>query len=323
MPLPAPALEFYGFQQRVNAATRAEVARLWRRMGDDFDGSWRRLGAPILAQLVEAQSQVATEATNYVPAAVAAVGLADRPSGDFVPSSLVGMASDGRALDTLAYGSVTAAKQAIAGGASAQDALETGGRFLDLMTALQVADTARVAVGSMFTARKSVAGHVRVLNPPSCPRCAILAGRFYRWSTGFQRHPRCDCGMAAVPSEAYAHAEGFIQSPMDAYRKGEIHGLTEAQVKALDDGADISKVVNAYRGVSTTATRSRTVVKSTRDAHVVKLGSPDLLAFIPKEVRLKNTKVAQNYPTPEGIYLEAEGDRDKAISLLKEFGYLK
>jgi hypothetical protein len=39
--------------------------------------------------------------------------------------------------------------------------------------------------------QKTSIGWIRVLDPPSCGRCAILAGRFYKWSDGFLRHPNC------------------------------------------------------------------------------------------------------------------------------------
>jgi predicted RNase H-like HicB family nuclease len=259
-------------------------------------------------------------AADYVPRVLGQTGIPDRPSGDFQPDSLVGIASDGRRLDTLTYGAVTEAKTAVSEGATTQQALDRGGNWLDLMTKLQVADAARQAVGVLTASRKNLGGTVRVLNPPSCQRCAILAGRFYRWSKGFDRHPRCDCVNTPVPSKAYAEAEGFITDPMDAYRAGEIHDLTNAQVKAIDEGADIGQVVNAYRGISTTATQTRLRPSNiTRGA--VEPGMPDLLSGIlgarASVGRVERARVL----TPEGIYQQAKS-RDEAISLLREHGYI-
>lgn len=318
--LPQAATEFYALQQRVNAVTAAEIARLWHKMGDDLDASWRRLAPAMLSVLIEAQAQVTKAADDYVPNLLDAIDVPDQPSADFVPGSLVGIASDGRRLDSLAYGAVTTTKEAIADGASVDAALDQGGNWIDLMAKLQVADSARQAVGILTASRKNLAGNVRVLNPPSCQRCAILAGRFYRWSTGFQRHPRCDCTMAPVPSKAYAEAEGFIQSPMDAYRNGEIRDLTEAQRFAIDNGADIGQVVNATRGMSTTAT-SRAVGKraarmATSRAPVP--AAPDLLAGL----KFNQPTATAEVLTPEGIYQQAAGNRDEAIRLLRHWGYL-
>lgn len=319
--LPTASTEFYALQQRVNATTVNEVRRLWRRMGDDFDASWRRHGSGMLAVIVEAQKEVTKAAALYVPDVLEETGIPDRPEADFRPGSLVGSASDGRRLDTLAYGGVTHAKAAISEGATTAAALNGGGDWLELMAKLQVADAARQAVGVMTASRKNLGGTVRVLNPPSCQRCAILAGRWYRWSKGFDRHPKCDCVNQPVPSESYAKAEGFITDPMDAYRKGEIKDITQAQAFALDNGADIFQVVNATRGMSTTATR-RAVRTSSKlapaSARGVQAGMPDLLGginFAPA------TGPAYRL-TPEGIYREAKGDRDTAIRLLREWGYL-
>lgn len=317
--LPSAATDFYATQQRVNQTAATEVKRAWRRMGDDFDASWRRVRPVALAVLIEGQRQATRAARDYVPRVLDETGVPDRPEGDFRPESLIGIASDGRPLDTLAYGAVTEAKAAVSRGASTAEALEAGENWIDLMAKLQVADAARQAVGVMTASRKNIGGTVRVLNPPSCQRCAILAGRWYRWSTGFQRHPRCDCVNQPVPSKAYAEAEGFVTSPMDAYRNGEIRDLTQAQINAIEEGADIAQVVNAYRGMSTTATKTR--LRPTRPVEsVVEPGMPDLLGFMPPEVRAGASERVRLL-TPEGIYQQAR-NRDEAISLLRANGYL-
>jgi hypothetical protein len=320
--LPPAATEFYAVQQRVNAATVREVRRAWRRMGDDFDGSWRRHSPTILAALVEAQQQMTEKAAAYVPRVLKQTGIPDRPVADFRPESLVGMASDGRRLDTLAYGAVTETKTAVGNGADPQQALAAGGNWLDLMTKLQVADAARQAVGVMFTSRKNLGGYVRVLNPPSCQRCAILAGRFYRWSSGFQRHPRCDCVNMPSQNAGWAESEGFITDPMGAYKQGHIRDLTEAQKFMIDNGADIGKVVNATRGMSTTATR-RAIKFPRGTVAPAAPGTLDLLAPLRRAQQAQGTlPAAEGLLTPEGIYQQAGGDRDKAIALLRQWGYL-
>jgi len=318
--LPQAATDFYARQQRVNRTAATEVARAWRGMGDDFDASWRRARPTVLAVLAEAQSQMTLAAADYVPRVLDEVGIPDQPVGDFQPGSLVGMASDGRRLDTLTYGAVTEAKTAVANGATTQQALRQGGDWLDLMTKLQVADAARQAVGVLTASRKNLGGTVRVLNPPSCQRCAILAGRFYRWSQGFDRHPRCDCVNMPAERKAWAEAEGFITDPMVAYRNGEIHDLTNAQTKAIDEGADIGQVVNAYRGISTTATQTR-LRPSNLTRGAVEPGMPDLLSgILGARASVGRTERARVL-TPEGIYRQAKS-RDEAIALLREHGYI-
>lgn len=318
--LPRAATEFYAVQQDVATTVRNEVGRLWRtRMGDDFDSSWRRLAPSVLAVIVEGQAQLALRAQNYNHTVLDSLDVPDQPAGELVPSSLVGVASDGRRLDTLAAQSVVTSKVAISQGASTRQALDEGGQWLQLMAQLQVADTARVAVGIGTASRRNIIGNVRILNPPVCQRCAVLGGRFYRWSKGFDRHPGDDCTMMPVRSEAEARA--FVNDPMDAYRNGEIKDLTQAQIKAIEEGADLARVVNAYRGMSTTATER--VLKSSKPAVApvgVQPGMPDLLGFLPPEIRDRRPNLTRL--TPEGIYLRAGDDRNEAIRLLRAEGYI-
>ena len=318
---PRAASEFYATQQAVTTTVRNEVRRLWRRMGDDFDSSWRRVSPQVLAVIAEGQSQMALRAVGYNHAVLDQLDLPDEPAGELVPDSLVGVASDGRRLDTLAAQSVVTAKVAITEGASTQQALDAGGEWLQLMSQLQVADAARVAVGIGTASRRNLAGNIRVLNPPVCQRCAILGGRFYRWSKGFDRHPKDDCTMMPVKSQAQAVGDGVLFDPKAAYRAGQIKDITEAQAKAIAEGAELQDVVNAYRGMSTTAT-SRTLGQSTPAVAPVGVqpGMPDLLGFLPPEIRNATPNLTRL--TPEGIYLRAGNDRGEAIRLLRSEGYI-
>jgi hypothetical protein len=65
----------------------------------------------------------------------------------------------------------------------------------DTLSLALIQDAGRTAAAVDMVTRSAVTGYVRTLNGPTCPRCAVLAGRFYRYSQGFQRHPRCDCLM--------------------------------------------------------------------------------------------------------------------------------
>ena len=69
----------------------------------------------------------------------------------------------------------------------------------------------------------------RVLVPPSCKRCVVLAGRIYRDLEGFKRHPKCDCQHWPVQSWEEAHDAGLVSSPREAFEKGEIRDLTVAR----------------------------------------------------------------------------------------------
>lgn len=198
---------------------------------------------------------------------------------------------------------------------------------VELLISSEVADAGRSAsqaemVGHGYTQ------YVRVLNPPSCARCTILAGRKYRWSRGFQRHPGCDCQM--VPVDDPRAADDLLTDPRSAFDAGQVgsyrtlkdgsrvfvDGLSKADRRAVADGADIIKVVNASRGLSapgiTAATRTELFgrsVKATTDATTKRAAwrkaNPTRL------VRLR----------PESIYEFAKDPQD-AIRLLQLYGYM-
>jgi hypothetical protein len=330
---PQAATEFYRLQQRVNAETRVDLRRLWRRMGTDFEASWDRLGGSIYSTIAAAQLELARASVTYLD------DLADQttpapPEGALVPEAFAGIASDGRDLAALSYGAVVKAGEAVNAGATRPQALRVGGSWLDLMGRLQVADAARIATGAGAAARPGWGGYVRVLTPPSCSRCAVLGGKFFRWNTGFQRHPKCDCQHFPSSNEAYARAEGFITNPDDAWRAGQIKDLTKAQQDALENGADISQVINARRGMSTTDIGGRRVrvtnegatrrgvfgsSSAARRAGSVTSGAARQQGAVAGYIQ-RRTALARL--TPEAIYRASEGDRDLAIRLLRRFGYI-
>ena len=49
----------------------------------------------------------------------------------------------------------------------------------------EIGDTSRVTTGVDLMTRPGIAGYVRYLNPPSCSRCVILAGRVYHTDVAF------------------------------------------------------------------------------------------------------------------------------------------
>lgn len=149
-----------------------------------------------------------------------------------------------------------------------------------------VQDAGRAAEQVAIAVRPRI-GYVRYLNPPSCSRCAILAGRVYRYSEGFLRHPGCDC--IHVPTTLANPA--FIHDPVDLARQGLVKGLSKADQKALDDGADLAQIVNV---------RSKRAGLSTPDGVLIRAGRP----------------------TPAGIYAAATSQED-AIERLIAAGYIR
>lgn len=278
MPLPTPASEHYTAQQGLIVATLALVRAGWRRMNaDDLDGSWALL-APLMARIVSrAQLAAARNGAGYVGPTLDALGQSVKPEALVRVTAFVGTASDGRPLGSLLDGAKVVAKQS--------QSLEVGGQWLEMVTHTQVADAARQSASvDMFT-RPGV-GYVRAVNPPCCQRCAVLAGRFYKVES-FLRHPQCDCFM--IPSTV-AQPGGFGQS----VEPDQIKDLTKAQRKAIDDGADMNRVINSHRA----GKRSKDGMTTTELA-----------------------KRGQRRLTPEAIY-RVSASRDEALKRLRDNGYI-
>jgi hypothetical protein len=166
------------------------------------------------------------------------------------------------------------------------DQADTDAAFSRIVAAL-VNDAGRTASLVDLGRREAVTGYVRSLNPPSCSRCAILAGRVYRYSQGFQRHPRCDCLMTPTNQTI---GPALVTDPQEAYDKGWIRGLSSKDREAVDAGADLGQVVNVRR-----------------KAAGLKVGS--------------SVAVRAGRLTPEGCAIYSS-DHDDFLRLLRKFGYL-
>lgn len=154
-------------------------------------------------------------------------------------------------------------------------------------------------------------GWIRMLTPPSCGRCAVLAGRWYGWNEGFQRHPNCDCRHIPVleadgadyTTDPRVYFDSLSRAEQDDY-----FGVAAAE--AIRQGADIAQVINAQNragGSYTVDGRQYTREGTTRKGY-----------FGGTEAGRKKVR----RPTPVQIYRDANGDRDEAIRLLTRFGYI-
>jgi hypothetical protein len=254
-------------------ATRAQetTAALWAEISEvALLSSWLRISDRMFVTVSAAQIAAAAAADPYVGAAATAQGASPTPEGTVAASSFAGVASDGRALDTLLLQPVLTALGFISRGASPLDAKRVGGSTLSTIVGTQVADAGRAAMSVATTSRPQLTGWVRMLTPPSCGRCAILAGRHYRWSSHFERHENCDCihvpsvedaaddlrtdPMAyfrSLPSAAelsVEHPDLTVKMRREAGLLSQEDAFTVAGAQAVRDGADIRQVVNARRG---------------------------------------------------------------------------
>ena len=237
------------------ARTRALAARAVREA---------RKGSPVRA-ILQHQAAAALTVTGAMSAILSEQGTRVPPEAALVPTAFT-----------------TAPEVAATMLESATD----GWRFERLVTSL-VTDAARTAESVSIATRPRV-GYVRYLSPPSCSRCAILSGRFYRYSDGFQRHPGCDCTHLPTTDPR----SDFRQDPHDLVERGLVTGLSKADERALAAGADLNQIVN---------------IRSKR------AGLVDGGQVLSRAGR----------PTPAGIYRTAGDDRDQALSLLAQHGYIR
>lgn len=342
-------------QRSLSARIAAEAARLWRTIDPQFlDHSWNAsIGPRIFAAVSGGQMLAASGADGYLDDALDAQGIDPTAVGSMNPRLLAGVASDGRDLSSLLYEPVIAAKTAIAHGADVSQALIGGLLNLDMIVRTQMADASRAASGIGIVARRHATGYVRMLNPPSCSRCAILAGRWYRWNAGFQRHPRCDCHQ--IPSSE--DVSGDLRTDPNAYFAGLTKAdqdrlFTKSGAQAIRDGADLGQVVNARRGAfgltpagaRITADEAKTLRNgldrgrlqtrnvfgrqlytttegtTTRGVAGRRLGARESGAKTTGS-RYRTAKAPRLMP--ESIYQIAGNDRDEAIRLLERNGYLQ
>jgi hypothetical protein len=323
----------YSTEQRSEIqAALAAVGRLWRRVGGDFDASYARVEPSILRVLFSAQEAVADGALAYVPDVLAEVGGdVGAPLYESAASRFVGVAGDGLPVASMAYGAVIQAKRAVAAGLSPGVALARGGNFLTLASGTMLSDTGRAAE-KVAGGALGVRTWTRMLNPPSCGRCVILAGKTSRQSEAFNRHPGCDC--RNVPStedtgdDATTDPKAYLDSLSEA-EQDRVLG-SKANGQAFRDGADMNQLINAYRkagavrpgqihGQAIKYTREGTTRRGhaywqmsqaqyIKDQSVFKDGS--------KYYRLKSPRLM-----PETIYQIAKDQAD-AKRLLKLYGWV-
>lgn len=186
------ALAHYRERKRLIRAIRKHARTLWRRL--DFaalDASWRSLSAELLVPLAGAQLAAARVADEYLDDVLDAQGVDSESVGSVAARALAGVSADGGELHLLLDQPVIATKVAIGEGATRSRALASGYATLDMIVRTEVADAGRVADQIALTARPAVHGYVRMTVGKTCARCLILAGKRYRWNTGFDRHPNC------------------------------------------------------------------------------------------------------------------------------------
>ncbi|MGH3010157.1 MAG: hypothetical protein ACRDLM_12235 [Gaiellaceae bacterium] len=322
-------------------ANRAEqhVAQAWRTIDPhNIADSWIRQLPDAVGVLRQGKIAAANGSDDYVSAALQAQDTVPAPAGDVLSSAFAETATDGRPLGSLLYTPAAQAQAQIAAGAPVEQALSNGLNALQMITKTEVVDSGRQAVHVAMKVDRRVRGYYREVGAGACARCAILAGAWYSTAggAGFERHPRCVCTAVAAADEAGRNPLGFSPQKYFANLSGaqqdKLFGRAGAQ--AIRDGADMSQVVNARRGMSEIGSWGTTegTTKSGYYAYVqraIDRAKGQETSYTARNLGqrgyVKNyteRRVAQQRLTPETIYRIAGDDRDLTIRMLTENGYV-
>lgn len=352
MPTPRTAeelgLAFHAAQARRARLTANEIQRLWAQLDRrNFTASWNSsVGPRVIRALTAGQLASAAAADEYVDAVAEAEGADPERAGRVRPEGFAGVAADGRALESLMYLPLITSKTRIGAGQSVDDALMAGLRQALRIGASEVTQAGRGAVGTSMTGARTIQGYVRVVQPPACSRCVILAGKEYGWNKGFQRHPKCDCihlpttliarnraGRGSIGSGRFSPTtrpgeggRGFLDPR--AYfntlsRAEQDRVFTADGARAIREGGDINAIVNARRGMYTTTSGLRATREGTsrrgefyRAERRRDVAAGRVRADIGRRYSLTTARLL-----PEEIF-ELAGSRDQAIAMLRRFGYM-
>lgn len=334
--LPRAALKHETQQDDLLDTVLRSVRGAWRLMtGRNWERAWRSEVGPRIVETVAAgQEAAAATADAYVASVLAEVGLDASASSSLNLEAFVGVAGDGREVASALYGGVVQAAKAqyrpeLAGlpsARAAEAALAEAEAWLEQLTATIMADAVRAAETVAIAQRPWVDGYVRMLDPKNpCSRCVILAGRFYLFNDGFDRHPACRCvHIPAMENDS----ESILTNPnkyFDSLSPAEQDRVfTPAGAEAVRLGADISQVVNARRGMSTAQQNPRGWIPKGRMEAVRMFGRDVFVTTEGVTRRGVYGKARGKKPVrlmPESILAIAK-DREDAIRLLRLYGFI-
>jgi hypothetical protein len=310
--LPDAAATYWRRQQNINASAAALAGRAWQLSGGDTD-RWLSTLDFVVAAVSRAQAQSAILAGDYVADALADLDVDAQPRVRVNVAPLVGRTGSGLSLRAL-YANLPQQYQSRL---LAEEPAALTGTTRQLQASVQTAisDAGRASESLHITVRPQV-GYVRMLVPPSCSRCVVQAGKYFKWNAGFKRHPRCDCrhvpASESTAGDMRVNAKKYFRS-LPKEQQDNTFGVSGAQ--AIRDGANITQVINADQGMRAAQVYGRNLTIT--DQGVTKRG------FAGQVFRARNRNAA-NTPRlmPESIYQIAE-DRNDAIRLLRLSGYVK
>lgn len=332
--LPRSVLLYEDARQEVTRDLLRRVNRRWPREAPQDPAGWfARNAGGYATDVTMAQLETALISEWSVDNALAAQGMEVRDAPRTNPLGFASTDAAGRPVMGQAYasaglvgGTVDAVREA-GGDVAAARALawRRAGNSLVLATQTILSDTSRSVKSARMLAQDT--GWVRVLTPPSCPRCVVTAGKYHREATAdFDRHPGCDCTQMPTRDEGPDWAVDARQY-FDSLTEDEQNvTFGMAAARAIRDGADPAQVINARRGMSTTTDRFgyrrvATTEGTTKRGWASRYLRENYNASLKKQPGSRYRRMDRPRLTPEEIYRIAGDDRDLAMSLLHKNGY--
>ena len=322
------------YRQRLIAQVVRRVLAAWRANNPQDPNAWFASHALPFTEMVTHGQLLAAQAA--VASADVALDLQHYdavPELSADPEAFAGVTGSGDPVMGLAYAQaqkITELVDAEAPITERAQAWHHAGVMLATATQTAISDAARMAILTHLAARPGTTW-IRVVRPPCCARCAILAGKKGTSRMKFLRHPGCDC--TAIPvSEATSDMHKLFYFDAKAYfddlsPEQQAKVFTKAGAKAIRDGADINQVVNARRGMKTITSAGGRRRIITTEGTTKRGWASDYLreqygAALQKTSgsRYRRTSVARMMP--EENYRIAGDDRDLALSLLHKNGFL-
>lgn len=334
--LPSAATEQYDAQVRRANVTTTAFRRIWQRMrGRRWSTAWSDDVGPATSNLIRtAQTAAAAQSAAYAVAVLDELDIDSSTTSLFNADVFAGVTGAGFPIEEATYGAVvTAAKRQYSPEVANleplridAESLAAGEAYMAEVIASILADTARAAEETALAQRPWVTGYIRMIEPGACSRCAVLAGKFYLWNDGFDRHPNCRC--VHVPA-----AENLLDDERtnpalyfeSLSRAEQDKTFTTAGAEAIRLGADPTQVVNARRGMNTAQQNPRDWIPKGRLIPTDVFGKP---LYITTEGVTKRGAGRKAMGTgrpvrlmPESILRLGKSPEDR-IRLLKLYGYI-
>lgn len=239
--------------EKLTQAAFENAGRAWKRVNPgSIVSSWQTLSAGVIGAVMLAQTETIENSNDYIDFAFNEQNI-DGLDARLRPGVIAGtMPATGATLDAALAGVAYHALDHIGRGRSVREAMDGGMLELAQLVQYAVADSSRASAKVRIGTTQTSVGYTRVVSAGCCARCAVLAGKFYRWNEGFLRHPNCLCLHFPATSAVAAQTATDPYEAFEALSEKEQDRIyTKAGAEAIRNGADMNQVINSRRGMTT------------------------------------------------------------------------